>query len=398
MQETDIVRRRRWPQLLVGVLLVLADLFMVLVFVEGASDSSDPDGRTAGLIIVGVVIALLSWLAFLSMRAFVRRGRPERLTAPGNAPTGRRVGGTIIAVVFYGIALLIAGLEAVDMAHGDFSGTGGLTGAAVCAAIGSLGLTMRRTPSAAQRGELLAAYNQAMQRQHQDRAPFATVPQQASRPSWLQVPVDRTATYREFLSEAWWRGLVGSLVLGAALIWGMTRVDTDSTWVLFLLIPLVAVAIALVVFFIFLPYGIQLAGGVLTVGAFGVPRGGRVWRRQDLPLDEIVAWTVRPRVRRERFQIPRSPFPDGNPQTPPLGKGVAPWGSFVGPGVRDVLVVRVDPARVPATMPAVVMSGYTVEDSSRSLRDTGVYLIGTRHADRLARTLDKAVPSRRALT
>jgi len=398
-------RRRRWPYLIAVVVLTLADIFMVLAFAEGVADTDDTEGRTSGLIVLGVAILLLTWLAAMAIRAFARRGHPEPTAAgtgmplPVRVSNGRKIAGTFAAVVFYGIALLIVGVEVADMVHGDFSGASGLTGAAVCAALGSLGLTMRKTPSAARRAELLTTYNQAVQQQGQGWAQFSPgAPQPLAQPSWVQFPVDRTVTYRESMSEAWWRGLAASVVLGAALIWGMTRMNSNSSWALLLVIPMVAVAVALIVFLIFLPYGIRLAGGVLSVGALGVPRGGRVWRRQDLPLDEVVAWTIRPRVRREMLPIPSSPFPDGNRKIPALTKGVAPWGSFMGPGVRNVLIVRVDPTRVPAAMPAVVMSGYNVQDSSRSLRDIGVYFIGTRRADRLAQTLDKAMPSRRSLT
>lgn len=66
--------------------------------------------------------------------------------------------------------------------------------------------------------------------------------------------------------------------------------------------------------------------------------------------------------------------------------------------MRTVLVVRVDPARVPAAMPSVILNGYSVSDTRNTAVDLGVYVIGTRHAARLARTLDKAMPSRRSLT
>lgn len=71
------------------------------------------------------------------------------------------------------------------------------------------------------------------------------------------------------------------------------------------------------------------------------------------------------------------------------------WGNFVGVDVRDVLIVRVDPGRVSAVMPTMMMVGYGVGDTRQTARDFGVHIVGTRHPQRLVQTLDKAMPSRR---
>lgn len=214
-------------------------------------------------------------------------------------------------------------------------------------------------------------------------------------PSWVSTPIDRSVTYREACSEFPWRLVVGCLGLFAVLIWGIT---VSPAWLVGVIAVLLVVPVILFVgSLIFLPYGIRLEGGTLWIGARAVPRIGRGWKRQQLPLEEVIAWTVCSRSDASK-SIPRSPFADGDLAVPPADKRVGNWGNFTGPGVRDVLVVRVDPARVPAAMPAVVMMGAGVEDARRTARDIGVYVIGTRRPQRLAQALERAMPSRRSLT
>ncbi|RNI25111.1 hypothetical protein [Flexivirga caeni] len=274
------------------------------------------------------------------------------------------------------------------MVGGDFSGAGGLSGAAVCAALGTVGLTMRRTPGSAQRAELLAARNRAL------RAASARLldgSRTLGEPSWLRVPVDRSVTYRESMSQVPWRLLAGCVLAGVVIVWGTTRFG----WALWLLLPFVIVIVVVFAIALFAPYGIRLAGGTLTIGAFVVPRAGRAWKRQEIPLDEVLVWTVCHRPRRRRIPVPRSPYPDGDIPVPQLGKGVGNWGNFTGPEVANILVVRVDPARVPAAMPGAAIVGYSVRAASQVFGDTGTYIIGTHRGDRLAQTLERAMPSRR---
>ncbi|RNI25112.1 hypothetical protein [Flexivirga caeni] len=99
-------RRRRWPWIVTGVLLVLVDLFFGAVLVEVATGSAQKDGRASGVAITCVVLALLSWLAFLCFRRAVRGGQQVvQVSSVASAPAtgvsrGRRFTGTALAMVF----------------------------------------------------------------------------------------------------------------------------------------------------------------------------------------------------------------------------------------------------------------------------------------------------------
>lgn len=60
MTTPEVVRRRRWPFVPLALAFGVLDLFVVLVLVEGALDTKDTEGRTLGMILVGVVVALLT--------------------------------------------------------------------------------------------------------------------------------------------------------------------------------------------------------------------------------------------------------------------------------------------------------------------------------------------------
>ncbi|MBB2892858.1 hypothetical protein [Flexivirga oryzae] len=393
--------RRRWPFITAAVVLVLLDLFAVLVFITGVFDrTTDTGGKVGGLVVSGCVIVLVTWLATRAGRAARRRGVPETLPGLPVVSTARRAGGVTVAIVFLGLAAVILCVETTGLIRGDTSGAGaGLTGAAMCAGVGILGVNMSRTPSAAQRARVLGAQARAVSQGVQPIVGSVVGPPDPrlfTTPSWVRAPVDRSAGYSEQLSEVPWLLLTGCVLAGVAVIWGMARLG--GGWVGVLMVPLIVIIFLLVAILIFVPYGIELRGGVLTIGAILAPRIGRGWKRQDIPLEEVVAWTVCPRTR-ARVAVPRSPFPEGDFELPARpGKRVGNWGNFTGIGVRTVLVVRVDPARVPAAMPSVILNGYSVSDTRNTAVDLGVYVIGTRHAARLARTLDKAMPSRRSLT
>lgn len=91
----------------------------------------------------------------------MRRGRPEWAEQKQTDPSGvrpptnsraRKAGGMTMAVVFLGIAAIIIVAVIAQAVGGDLSGLGGgLTGGMFCAAVGTAGLTMARTPSSAER-------------------------------------------------------------------------------------------------------------------------------------------------------------------------------------------------------------------------------------------------------
>lgn len=418
MRSIDPRHRRRWPLLIVAGLLVLIDLFAILVFIAGAVDTTDTDGKAIGLVITGVVVALLTWSTWLCIRAFARRGRPEVVppkqpfemmgVRPPVISTGRKVGGMALAVVFLGLAAIIIGVVISQLVSGHISGqSGGITGGMVCAAVGFAGFSIARTPSSAERARFLGEVNRAgatgvapgygaepcpPPAGYPGQQPYGAAPPAA--PSWMRVPVDREVTYRESCSEFPWPLVLGCIASSVLLIWSIT---VSPAWLVAVCSALLALPVILLIAAVmFVPYGIRLAGGTLSIGVQGVPRIGRGWKRQELPLEEVIAWTVCPRTR-AKTEIPRSPFPDGDLAMPPASKRIGNWGNFTGPGVRNVLVVRVDPARVPAAMPAVVMMGYGVQDAGQTARDIGVYVIGTHRRQRLVQALDKAMPSRRSL-
>jgi hypothetical protein len=145
-------------------------------------------------------------------------------------------------------------------------------------------------------------------------------------------------------------------------------------------------AVYLLAIGLYLPYGIVLRDGWLQVGVRGVPVVGRVWRRQRIPLDGVWRWDVV--AARALKAAPDAYFPSG--------AATRFTGDMRGPGVRHVLWLEVDPARVvgrsrggswPATHPRCACAeGYV---------DTGRVCSGTRRPEGLTRALTRALPGRR---
>lgn len=223
----------------------------------------------------------------------------------------------------------------------------------------------------------------------------AAEPVAASPVDTAPVPGDPNAHYCEWFSQfPLLRTLIALFLLAAsiaalALVPGISDPGPQG----FLFILPVLPGFYLFGVLLYLPYGIVLRAGELQLGVRGVPRLGRAWRRENVPLGAVLAWQIgRSTSPSPNSSYQRRPRGSRSSRSAPLPKSV---GDMRGPGVRYALTLRIDPTRHRIRFPNTVMVGYTVQSAaSIGYRNTATIVIGTRRPQRLARALEAAMPGR----
>jgi len=197
----------------------------------------------------------------------------------GHRRLPRLVGGWFLLVLGGGLVLVavLAGVSSVI--NGDIGAISGgvfvLIAASVLAQFGRVVLRGGNRPP-----PTVAASGPGSERApHGQRSPLAGPPRDPSvryREWCCQFPPAQTLLARIILA-----GAIGLIVaVGGA--------SSPGPQGLLFLLPAVP-GIHLFAVLLYLPYGIRLGGGRLRVGVRGVPRMGRIWRREDVPLDAVVS-------------------------------------------------------------------------------------------------------------
>jgi hypothetical protein len=310
----------------------------------------------------------------LARRAQTRSdSQPGAITQPGAArPSApRRVAGIALIMVsclmlLGGIVGLASGLTSSDIHGSDFSGVASLFVLGLLAGRWGHSL-MNRPPRSSQLDsgyDVVAADDDQLAGEVGDPEP--------------RLPtVNASVRYRELCCglSAGWRPLAAAVLLAAsiALIMavGVGGNSGGASGLLFL--APVFPGFYLLVFVLSLPYAIVVDGGRLQLGARGVPRVGRLWRKEELPLEVITGWQL---VSRREI----GPRIDGRELR-------AGWIATI--GSARLLRVTVEP-RWHIASPAVL----TIVSRPPKFVDTHEYIIGTRRPAAVADALARALPSR----